>query len=36
VGLEQLDHPNLVERMARKILGGGGPKSMDKPEEEEK
>jgi tetratricopeptide (TPR) repeat protein len=36
VGLEQLDHPNLVERMARKILGGGGPKSVDKPEEEDK
>ncbi len=32
-GLEQLDNPNLVERMARKILGGGTPKSMDKPEE---
>jgi tetratricopeptide (TPR) repeat protein len=38
VGLEQLDNPNLVERMARKILGGGTPKSdtpksVDKPEE---
>jgi tetratricopeptide (TPR) repeat protein len=37
-GLEQLDKPNLVERMARKILGGGLPKddaskSVDKPEE---
>ena len=32
-GLEQLDNPNLVERMARKILGGGTPKSGDKPEE---
>ena len=32
-GLEQLDNPNLVERMARKILGGGTPKSVDKPEE---
>ena len=38
VGLEQLDKPNLMERMARKILGGGAPKgstpeSIDKPEE---
>ncbi len=32
-GLEQLDNPNLVERMARKILGGGTPKSVDKPED---
>ncbi|CAG0980830.1 hypothetical protein ANRL3_02121 [Anaerolineae bacterium] len=37
-GLEQLDKPNLVERLARKILGGGlpkddAPKSVDKPEE---
>ncbi len=31
--LEQLDNPNLVERMARKILGGGTPRSVDKPEE---
>jgi hypothetical protein len=22
-GLEQLDKPNLIERMARKIIGGG-------------
>ena len=37
VGLEQLDNPNLVERMARKILGGGMPKGdapkVDKPED---
>jgi tetratricopeptide (TPR) repeat protein len=26
-GLEQLDKPNLVERMARKIIGGGAPSS---------
>ena len=24
-GLEQLDKPNLIERMARKIIGGGAP-----------
>lgn len=30
-GLEQLDHPNLIERMARKIIGGGASKaSSDK------
>jgi len=29
-GLEQLDKPNLVERMARKILGSGLPK-VDEP-----
>ena len=34
-GLEQLDHPNLVERMARKILGGGAPKQSDAPKNEE-
>ena len=28
-GLEQLDKPNLVERMARKIMGGGQPKQDD-------
>jgi tetratricopeptide (TPR) repeat protein len=26
-GLEQLDKPNLIERMARKIIGGGAPPS---------
>ena len=26
-GLEQLDNPNLIERMARKIIGGGAPPS---------
>jgi tetratricopeptide (TPR) repeat protein len=26
-GLEQLDKPNLIERMARKIIGGGGAPS---------
>ena len=26
-GLEQLDKPNLIERMARKIIGGGAPSS---------
>jgi tetratricopeptide (TPR) repeat protein len=35
-GLEQLDHPNLVERMARKILGGGGlPKQSDDSQQDE-
>jgi tetratricopeptide (TPR) repeat protein len=40
-GLEQLDHPNLVERVARKILGGGSPakqledKSEDSADEEQ-
>ena len=29
VGLAQLDNPNLMERMARKILGGGQPKPDD-------
>jgi hypothetical protein len=24
-GLEQLDKPNIIERMARKIIGGGAP-----------
>lgn len=34
-GLEQLDKPNLMERMARKILGGGQPKQDDdKPAEQ--
>ncbi len=33
-GLEQLDKPNLIERMARKIIGGGSSQS-DKPDPEE-
>ena len=33
-GLEQLDKPNLIERMARKIIGGGAP-SIDTPAEDE-
>ena len=28
-GLEQLDKPNLIERMARKIIGGGAPPGAD-------
>ncbi|HZY41520.1 MAG TPA: tetratricopeptide repeat protein, partial [Anaerolineae bacterium] len=35
VGLEQLDKPNLMERMARKILGGGAPKPDDGKTEEQ-
>ena len=34
-GLEQLDKPNLVERVARKILGGGQPKQDDDPPAEQ-
>ena len=33
-GLEQLDKPNLIERMARKIIGGGGVPSNAAAEEE--
>jgi tetratricopeptide (TPR) repeat protein len=33
-GLEQLDKPNLIERMARKIIGGGAP-PIDTPAEDE-
>jgi tetratricopeptide (TPR) repeat protein len=33
-GLEQLDKPNLIERMARKIIGGGAP-PIDTPTEDE-
>ncbi len=33
-GLEQLDKPNLIERMARKIIGGGGVPSSAAAEEE--
>jgi tetratricopeptide (TPR) repeat protein len=33
-GLEQLDKPNLIERMARKIIGGGAP-PIDAPAEDE-
>ncbi len=36
-GLEQLDKPNLIERMARKIIGGGAsPSSTSAVEEDEK
>ncbi len=34
-GLEQLDHPNLIERMARKILGGGPRKVLDEGSDQE-
>jgi tetratricopeptide (TPR) repeat protein len=34
-GLEQLDKPNLIERMARKIIGGGTPSSTAADEEKE-
>ena len=34
-GLEQLDKPNLIERMARKIIGGGSVKSDESDQEEE-
>jgi len=37
-GLDQLDHPNLIERMARKIIGGGSKKveESSNPEESKK
>ena len=36
-GLEQLDNPNLIERMARKIIGGGSaqPAQVDEADESE-
>lgn len=34
-GLEQLDKPNLIERMARKIIGGGSVPASDKAAEDE-
>ena len=34
-GLEQLDKPNLIERMARKIIGGGSVQSSDTATEDE-
>ena len=34
-GLEQLDRPNLIERMARKIIGGGAPSSAAGDEDKE-
>ena len=34
-GLEQLDKPNLIERMARKIIGGGGLPSTAADDKEE-
>jgi tetratricopeptide (TPR) repeat protein len=35
-GLEQLDKPNLIERMARKIIGGGASPAGTSPGEDEK
>lgn len=35
-GLEQLDKPNLIERMARKIIGGGSTKAVEGAEGEDK
>jgi hypothetical protein len=34
--LEQLDKPNLIERMARKIIGGGAPPSNMAAEDDDK
>jgi tetratricopeptide (TPR) repeat protein len=34
-GLEQLDKPNLIERMARKIIGGGAPPNAPPDEDKE-
>jgi tetratricopeptide (TPR) repeat protein len=34
-GLEQLDKPNLIERMARKIIGGGSPQPVHEDETDE-
>ncbi len=34
-GLEQLDKPNLIERMARKIIGGGAQPNINAAEEED-
>jgi hypothetical protein len=34
-GLEQLDKPNLIERMARKIIGGGVPSSTTTADEKD-
>jgi tetratricopeptide (TPR) repeat protein len=34
-GLEQLDKPNVIERMARKIIGGGAPPSAPPDEDKE-
>ena len=34
-GLEQLDKPNLIERMARKIIGGGSVQSSTTADEDD-